>query len=133
MTDAEAEATRLEPLDSKSRLTGKYPDNRKNWRSKEKGVAEDEMVRQHHQLSGHESETIPEDSAGQKSLVCCSPWGPRVGHDSVTAQQQPCIYSRNSICNLNFATKKVPAHMVSLANATKHLGKTFFYTDPSRK
>ena len=45
MTDAEAEATRLEPLDSKSRLTGKYPDNRKNWRSKEKGVAEDEMVR----------------------------------------------------------------------------------------
>ena len=48
MTDAEAEATRLEPLDSKSRLTGKYPDNRKNWRSKEKGVAEDEMVRQHH-------------------------------------------------------------------------------------
>ena len=58
----------------------KDPDNRKDWRSKEKGVAEDEMVRQHHQLSGHESETILEDSAGQRSLVCCSPWGPGVGH-----------------------------------------------------
>ena len=80
MTDAEAEAPRLGPLDSKSRLTGKDPDNRKDWRSKEKGVAEDEMVRQHHQLSGHESETILEDSAGQRSLVCCSPRGPGVGH-----------------------------------------------------
>ena len=63
----------------------------------------------------------------------CSPWGPRVGHDLVTAQQQPCIYSRNAVCNLNFATEKVLAHMVSLANATKHLGKAFFYTDCSRR
>ena len=85
MTDAEAEAPRLGPLGAKSQLTGKDPDNRKDWRSKEKGVAEDEMVRQHHQLSGHESKPIPEDSGGQKSLECCSPWGPRVGRDSVTA------------------------------------------------
>ena len=45
MTDAEAEAPRLGPLGAKSQLTGKDPDNRKDWRSKEKGVAEDEMVR----------------------------------------------------------------------------------------
>ena len=33
------------------------------------------MVRQYHQLNGHESEQTPGDSEGQGSLVCCSPWG----------------------------------------------------------
>ena len=40
-----------------------------------KGAAEDEMVRQHHQLSGHELEQTPGDSEGQGSLACYSPWG----------------------------------------------------------
>ena len=38
---------------------------------KEKGAAEDEMVRQHHQLNGHESEQTPGDSGGLRSLMCC--------------------------------------------------------------
>ena len=38
-------------------------------------MAEDEMVRQHHQLSGRKTEQTLGDSAGQRSLVCCSPWG----------------------------------------------------------
>ena len=29
-----------------------------------------------------------EDTEGQGSLACCSPWGRRVGHDLVTKQQQ---------------------------------------------
>ena len=29
----------------------------------------------HNQLNGRESEQIPEDSEGQESLACCSPWG----------------------------------------------------------
>ena len=33
------------------------------------------MVREHHQLNGHELEQTPGDSGGQGSLVCCSPWG----------------------------------------------------------
>ena len=33
------------------------------------------MVGWHHQLSGHELEQTPGDSGGQRSLVCCSPWG----------------------------------------------------------
>ena len=33
------------------------------------------MVRQHHCLSGYESEQMPRDNEGQGSLVCCSPWG----------------------------------------------------------
>ena len=46
------------------------------------------MVRQHHQLNRHEFEQTPRDSEGQGSLVCCSPWGSRVGHDLATKQQQ---------------------------------------------
>ena len=49
---------------------GKYA--RKDLRQKEKKVAEDEIVRSHHQLNGHKSEQTPRDSEGQGSLVCCS-------------------------------------------------------------
>ena len=44
-TDAEAEASILWPPEVKSWLTGKEPDAEKDWRQKEKGVAEDELVR----------------------------------------------------------------------------------------
>ena len=43
--DAETEAPILWPPDAKSQLIGKDPDAGKDWRQKEKGVAEDEMVR----------------------------------------------------------------------------------------
>ena len=43
-TDAEAEAPILWPPDSKSQLTGKDPDPRKDWRQKEKRATEDEMI-----------------------------------------------------------------------------------------
>ena len=33
------------------------------------------MVRQHHQLNGHEFEQTLGDGEGQGSLACCSPWG----------------------------------------------------------
>ena len=37
-------------------------------------MAENEMVRWHHLLNGHEFEQILGDSEGQRSLACCSPW-----------------------------------------------------------
>ena len=40
-------------------------------------MIEDEIVRQHHQLNGHEFKQAPEDGEGQGNLVCCSPWGGR--------------------------------------------------------
>ena len=55
-------------------LIWKDPDAGKDWRQKEKRVAEDEMVRQHHRLNEHELEQTPGDSEGQGSLECCSPW-----------------------------------------------------------
>ena len=39
---------------------GLYPDAGNDWRQKEKQAAEDEMVRQHHRLSGHEFEQLQE-------------------------------------------------------------------------
>ena len=44
-TDAEAETLKLWPPDGKNWLIGKDPDAGKDWRQKEKGEAEVEMVR----------------------------------------------------------------------------------------
>ena len=74
-TDAEAETPILCPPDVKKRLIGKDPDAGKDWRQKEKGMREDEMVGWHHQLKGHEFEQAPWVGVGQGNLVCCSPWG----------------------------------------------------------
>ena len=40
-----------------------------------KEAAEDEMVGWYHQLNGHEFEQTLGVDDGQRSLVCCSPWG----------------------------------------------------------
>ena len=37
-------------------------------------MTEDEMVGWHHRLNGHEFEQTLEDSEGQGSLACYSPW-----------------------------------------------------------
>ena len=50
-TDAEAEAPILWSPDMRSWLIGKDPEAGKDWKQKEKGLAEDEMVRQHHWLN----------------------------------------------------------------------------------
>ena len=55
-TDTEAEALILWPPDTKSLLVGKDPDAGEDWGPEEKGEKEDEMVRCHHQLNGHEFE-----------------------------------------------------------------------------
>ena len=55
-TDAEAEAPILWPPDAKNWLIGKAPDTGKDWRQEEKGTREDEMVKWHHWLNGHEFE-----------------------------------------------------------------------------
>ena len=50
----DAEAPILWPPDMKSWLIGKDPDAGRDWRWKEKGTTEDEMVGWHHWLNGHE-------------------------------------------------------------------------------
>ena len=51
----------------------KNTDAGKDRKQEEKGMAEDEMVRYHHQLSGHEFEQTPGDSRGQGTLACYHP------------------------------------------------------------
>ena len=45
----------------------------------------------HHWLNGYDFEQTLGDSEGQRSLVCCSPWGRRVRHNLVIEQQLPTI------------------------------------------
>ena len=65
-------------------------------------VVEDDMVRQHQQLNGHEFDQTPGDSEGQGSLACCSPWGRK---ESDTIQQ---LNNNNNILNMpnNFRAKE---------------------------
>ena len=69
----DAEVPILRPPDEKSQLIGKDHDAGKDWRQKEKGATEDEIVGWHHRLHGHEFEQTLGESEGQGSLACCSP------------------------------------------------------------
>jgi len=42
-----------------------------------KGAREDDMVRWHHQLNGHDFKQTLGNSEGQGTLVDISPWGPK--------------------------------------------------------
>ena len=53
-TDAEGETPVLWPPHVKSRLIGKDPDARRDWRQEEKGMIENDMAEWHHRLDGHE-------------------------------------------------------------------------------
>ena len=98
-TDTEPEVLILWPPDAKSWLIGKDPDAGKDWGQEQKGATEDEMVGWHHQLSGHKFEQTMEDSEGQGSLVCCSPWGRR---ETETTERLNNNSNRHWICLVNF-------------------------------
>ena len=87
-TDAEAEAPILWPPDVKNWLIGK--DARKDWRQKEKGMTEDEVVGWHHQLSGHEFKQTAGDCEGQGGLACYSLW---FAESDTTEQRTTAILS----------------------------------------
>ena len=60
-------------MDAKRQLAGKDLDARKEWKQKEKGTAEDEIVRWHHQVNGHEFEQVQErakDREAWHDAVC---------------------------------------------------------------
>ena len=72
--DAEAETPVLWTPDAKKWLIWKHSDAGKDWRQEEKGMTEDEMVRGHHWLDGHEFEWALRVGDGQGRLACCSSW-----------------------------------------------------------
>ena len=73
--DAEAETPILWSPDAKNQLIWKDPDAGKDWRQKEKGTTEDEMVGRHHRLNGHGFGWTPGVGDGQGGLTCCGSWG----------------------------------------------------------
>ena len=97
-TDAEAETPILWPPDVKNWLIRKDPDAGKDWKQKEKGMTEDEMVGWRHQLDGHEFEEAPEVGDGQGSLACCSPWGHK---ESDTTEWLNWTETLNFLCNFS--------------------------------
>ena len=65
------------------------PDAENDWRWEEKGTTEDETAGWHHRLDVHEFEQALGDGGdGQRSLVCCSPWGCKEFNMIATEQQQ---------------------------------------------
>ena len=99
-TDAEADTPILWPPDAKNWLIGEDPDAGKDWRQEEKGMTEEEIVGWHHWLDGLEFEQAPGVGDGQGSLVCCSPWSRRVGHDWVTELKHTWVNRMNSYLQL---------------------------------
>ena len=105
-TDAEAETpTILWSPDVKNWLTGKDPYGGKDWRQEEKGQQRmrglDGITN-----SRHKFEQDPGVGDGQGSLVCCSPWGRRVGHNwgaklNWTALILAFKITSNSTCGAN--------------------------------
>ena len=64
-----------------------FPDAGKDWRQEEKGTTEDEMVREHHWLNGHEFEQAP----GGKPGMLQSVGSQRVRHDWAAEQESYVI------------------------------------------
>ena len=73
-TDVEAETPKFWPPDVKSWFIWKDSDIGKDWRWEEKGSTEDEMVRWHHWLNGHEFGQSLRVGDGQGGLACCGSW-----------------------------------------------------------
>ena len=81
-SDVEAETPKLWPPDAKNWLIRKDPDVGKDWRQKEKGTTEDEMVGWRHWLDGCETAQTPGVREAQGSLQ--SMGSQRAGHDWAT-------------------------------------------------
>ena len=73
----------LGPPGTKSRFIGKDSDNREDWRREEKAAAADQ-IRQDRRLYQCESEQVPGDREGLRSLACC---GPRGGEEADMASR----------------------------------------------
>ena len=83
----DAEASILWPPDTKSQLTGKDTDAGKDWRQKEKGMAEDEIVSITDSMNMNLSQ-LQEIVKDREPGMLQSMGSQRLRHDLVTQQQQ---------------------------------------------
>ena len=94
------EAPILWPGDKKSWLIGEAPDVEKDRKKKEKGAAEDDIVRWHHWLNGHEWENPGRQWRTNDPGMLQSVGLQRVENDLVTEQQPQNLIRKNSLTTL---------------------------------
>ena len=109
--DAKAETPILWPPDAKNWPTGKDPDAGKDWRQKEKGTTEDEMVEWHYWLNGHKFEQTLGVGDGQGSLVCCSPWGRKESDTTVWLNWTDWCEVKDMLTNLTLVIVSQHIHL----------------------
>ena len=90
-TDAESETPILWPSGAKRQLIGNDADAGKDWEQEEEGATEEEMLRWHHWLNGHEFGQTPGDNEGQGRLAGCSPWGCKESDTTEQLNNNGCI------------------------------------------
>ena len=88
----------------------------------EKGMAEDVVIRQHHQLNGHEFEQTLGDSGGQRSLGA-SVHGVSVRHDLATEQQLTFSFNSKYFLILLLATEQQPPPSQGFVGRVIHISK----------
>ena len=88
------------PPDVKSWLIWKDPDVGKDWRQEEKGTTEDEKVRWHHRLNGHEFGYTPGVGDGQEAWRA-------VVHGVAKSQTQLSDWNDSHFCSMAPAWKTI--------------------------
>ena len=83
-----AETPILWPSAANSRLIEKTLMLGKIEGKRRREATEDETVEWHHWLNGHEFEQTLQDSEGQRSLACCSPWESQWDGHNLAIEQQ---------------------------------------------
>ena len=99
----------------------------------QKGVTEDDMVGWHHW------QCTVSFSKLQGSLVCCSSWGCRVGHDLATEQQFSWSCPRDPLINLGLALIYVSletwllSHIEKNRDSCQNLLTLYFWIGPNKR
>ena len=119
-TDVEAKTPILCPPDVKNWFIGKDPDAWKDWRRKEKGMTEDEMVGWHHWLDGYGFGWTLGFGDGQGVLACCSSWGREswmTEQEERQSRKARGLHTRDS----SYSSNRLPADPLSSLKVSAHL------------
>ena len=98
-------------------------------------MTEDEMVRWHHRLNGHEFEQAPGDAERQRSLGCCSPWGCRESDttEGLNNNKQDTQFSLPSSAHPALGFKLLKVFQIQLSIIASHCILGFSSVTPANR